>query len=93
MKWFNWCKKRKTEQAAGFIQTNVPTVVELNAVLKAVDEEAQSCLRKISSRNKNQTRITCFALYECTSFCKGKKPNCEQIPSRHETVTQVIRAR
>lgn len=92
MKWFNWCKKRKTEQAAGFIQTNVPTVVELNAVLKAVDEEAQS-LRKISSRHKNQTRITCFALYECTSFCKGKKPNCEQIPSRHETVTQVIRAR
>lgn len=73
MKWFNWCKKRKTEQAAGFIQTNVPTVVELNAVLKAVDEEAQSCLRKISSRNKNQTRITCFALYECTSFCKDKK--------------------
>lgn len=51
MKWFNWCKKR-TEQAAGFIQTNVPTVVELNAVFKAVDEEAQSCLRKISSRNK-----------------------------------------
>lgn len=51
MKWFNWCKKKrkeaKTEQAAGFIQTNVPTVVELNAVLKAVDVEAQSCLRKI----------------------------------------------
>lgn len=45
-------KKKRTEQAAGFIQTNVPTVVELNAVFKAVDEEAQSCLRKISSRNK-----------------------------------------
>lgn len=31
--------KKRTEQAAGFIQTNVPTVVELNAVFKAVDEE------------------------------------------------------
>lgn len=58
MKWFNWCKKR-TEQAAGFIQTNVPTVVELNAVFKAVDEEAQSCLRKISSRNKNLNNMFC----------------------------------
>lgn len=55
MKWFNWCKKR-TEQAAGFIQTNV---VELNAVFKAVDEEAQSCLRKISSRNKNLNNMFC----------------------------------
>lgn len=52
-------KKKRTEQAAGFIQTNVPTVVELNAVFKAVDEEAQSCLRKISSRNKNLNNMFC----------------------------------
>lgn len=48
--------KKRTEQAAGFIQTNV---VELNAVFKAVDEEAQSCLRKISSRNKNLNNMFC----------------------------------
>lgn len=74
--------KKRTEQAAGFIQTNVPTVVELNAVFKAVDEEAQSCLRKISSRNKNLNKMFCPLWMHLILQRQKTKPHQDMKPWR-----------